>query len=98
MALNPEDSPPQPVPAQLLLFPEMASLVRVRPERNEWRYYRLAIWADLFGGALLVRHWGRIGTPGRVRLDPHPDAGAACNALARLLRAKRHRGYHDRGA
>jgi WGR domain len=29
---------------------------------NEWRFYRLEIWSDLFGRALLVRQWGRIGT------------------------------------
>jgi hypothetical protein len=56
-----------------------------RPGSNEWRYYRLAVWPDLFGRALLARQWGRIGTQGHVRLDPHPDAGAAINALARLV-------------
>jgi hypothetical protein len=30
------------------------------------------------------------------RLDPHSDPGAAINALAALLRAKRRRGYQDR--
>ncbi|MGH7121377.1 MAG: WGR domain-containing protein [Acetobacteraceae bacterium] len=84
-----------PAPIQLPLFPEEASLVRIRPERNEWRYYRLAVWPDLFGRALLARHWGRIGTPGRIRLDPQPDAGAAINALARLARTKCRRGYRD---
>lgn len=84
-----------PEPLQLLLFPETAALTRLRPERNEWRYYRLAVWPDLFGRALLARHWGRIGTKGRMRLDPHPDAGAALNALARLARSKRRRGYRD---
>jgi len=87
-----------PAPIQLPLFPEAASLVRIRPEKHEWRYYRLAVWPDLFGRALLARHWGRIGTPGRIRLDPHPDAGAAVNALARLVRTKRRRGYWDRWA
>ena len=70
-------------PFQLPLFPDQAALIRIRPERNEWRYYRLAVWPDLFGRALLARQWVRIGTQGRVRLDPHPDAGAAINALAR---------------
>ena len=87
--------PSLPAPIQLPLFPEEASLVRIRPERNEWRYYRLAVWPDLFGRALLARHWGRIGTPGRIRFDPHSDAGAAANALARLARTKRRRGYRD---
>ena len=86
-----------PVPIQLPLFPDAASLIRIRPEHNEWRFYRMEIWPDLFGHALLVRQWGRIGTEGWRRLDPHPDPGAAINALARLARRKRRRGYQDRG-
>jgi len=85
-------APARPTPIQLPLFAETASLVRVRPALNEWRYYRMEIWPDLFGRALLVRQWGRIGTQGHRRLDPHPDPGAAINALAALLRAKRRRG------
>lgn len=81
---------------QLSLFPEIASLARVRPERNEYRFYRMEVWPDLFGRALLMRHWGRIGTDGHRRLDPHPDAGAAANALAQLERVKKRRGYTSR--
>ena len=91
-------NPPRPAPIQLPLFAEEASLIRVRPERNEFRYYRMAVWPDLFGRALLARHWGRLGTQGRLRLDPHPDPGAALNALAALARQKRRRGYQDRAA
>ncbi|HYZ20906.1 MAG TPA: WGR domain-containing protein [Rhodopila sp.] len=91
-------TPALPPPVQLPRFPETVSLVRIRPAANEWRFYRLAVWPDLFGRALLVRHWGRIGTEGHRRLDPYPDPGAALNALAQLLRAKRRRGYQDRGA
>jgi predicted DNA-binding WGR domain protein len=90
--------PRRAAPVQLPLFAEAASLVRIRPELRERRYYRIEVWPDLFGRALLVRHWGRIGTHGRRRLDPYPDPGAAINALARLLRAKRRRGYQDRAA
>jgi predicted DNA-binding WGR domain protein len=50
----------------------------------------------LFGRALLVRQWGRIGTQGRRLPDPHPDPGATTNALAAWLSAKRRRGYQDR--
>ena len=32
-----------------------ASLIRIRPERNEWRFYRMEVWPDLFGRALLLR-------------------------------------------
>jgi predicted DNA-binding WGR domain protein len=84
------------VPIQLPLFAEAASLARIRPALNEWRYYRLEVWPDLFGRDLLLRQWGRIGTEGRRRLDPHPDPGAAANALARLVARKRRRGYQDR--
>jgi predicted DNA-binding WGR domain protein len=85
------------VAVQLPLFPDAASLIRVRPEHNEWRYYRIEVWPDLFGRALLLRQWGHIGTEGRRRLDPHPDPGAAINGLARLAGRKRRRGYWDRG-
>jgi predicted DNA-binding WGR domain protein len=82
-------------PIQLPHFPDHATLARIHPDRKEWRFYRLAVWPDLFGRALPARHWGRIGTHGRIRFDPHPDPGAALNALARLARSKRRRGYHD---
>jgi predicted DNA-binding WGR domain protein len=80
---------------QLALFPEVVVLTRVRPERNERRFYRLEIRPDLFGRTMLIRRWGRIGTPGRQRLDPHPDAGSALNALAEFARNKRRRGYRE---
>jgi predicted DNA-binding WGR domain protein len=64
---------------------------------NEWRYYRLEVWPDLFGGALLMRHWGRIGTAGRVRLDQHRDQAAAIKALAEIVRVKCKRGEQRRG-
>ena len=48
---------------------------------------------DLFGGASLIREWGRIGQAGQVRVDPHPDEGCAVDALAGLAQAKRKRGY-----
>jgi predicted DNA-binding WGR domain protein len=83
-------------PVQLPLFPEQASLARIRPELNEWRFYRMEVWPDLFGRALLMRQWGRIGTEGRRRLDPYPDPGAALNALAHIARTKLRRGYWNR--
>jgi predicted DNA-binding WGR domain protein len=83
-------------PVQLPLFPENASLCRIRPELNEWRYYRMEVWPDLFGRALLMRQWGRIGTEGRRRMDPYPDPGAAINALAVIARSKHQRGYRPR--
>ncbi|MBX5454448.1 MAG: WGR domain-containing protein [Acidobacteriia bacterium] len=84
---------PNPLPPSAPSSADHAALVRIRPERNEWRFYRMEIWPGLFGEALLARQWGRIGTEGRVRLDAYPDEGAARNALAALARAKLRRGY-----
>jgi predicted DNA-binding WGR domain protein len=86
----------RPLPIQLPLFAEAASLVRLRPGRGDGRFYRIEVWPDLFGRALLARCWGRVGSPGCFRLEPHPDPGAAINALARIRDAKRRRGYRDR--
>jgi predicted DNA-binding WGR domain protein len=78
------------------LFPENVSLCRIDPAKNEWRFYRMSVAPDLFGRATLIRHWGRIGTQGRMRLDAHPDPGSALNALGALVRTKRRRGYRER--
>jgi predicted DNA-binding WGR domain protein len=69
-----------------------------RTERGEWRFYRIEVWPDLFGRAILARRWGRIGTAGSLRLEPYPDPGAAINALAHVCDAKRRRGYRDQAA
>jgi hypothetical protein len=58
---------PSAHPAAVPLFPDAASLIRIRPEHNEWRFYRMEVWPDLFGHALLLRQWGRIGPEGRHR-------------------------------
>ena len=76
---------------------EAVALTRIRAERNEWRFYRMSLSPDLFGGVALARNWGRIGTSGRSRIDLHPNASTAANALAQLARSKRRRGYRDAG-
>ena len=53
------------------------------------------VWSDLFGRASSPAT-GRLGTQGRIHRDPHPDPGAAINALAAVARQKRRRGYQDR--
>ena len=71
-------------------------LIRIRPELNEWRFYRLDIWPDLFGGVSLVREWGRIGQEGRCRHESYATSAVALEALDRVVTAKRKRGYHRR--
>lgn len=71
------------------------ALRRIRAEHNERRFYGLEVVVDLFGTILLIRRWGRIGTDGQRRSEPHADRAAAEAALARLAEAKRRRGYRD---
>lgn len=78
---------------QLDIFPDQARLRREDPSQNMRRFYRMVIQPDLFGGASLIREWGRIGSPGTVRIDHHPDEGMALTALMALATEKRRRGY-----
>ena len=50
---------------------------------------------DLFGGVVLRRQWGRIGTTGRTRLETHEREETAREVLERIKAAKRRRGYVD---
>lgn len=80
-------------PFQLEVFPDRAFLRREDPSRNMRRYYLMTVQRDLFGGASLIREWGRQGSPGQLRVERHPDEGHAVNALIDLVAAKRKRGY-----
>ena len=68
-------------------------LHRRDPAKRMFRFYRLRFQPILWGGTALVREWGGIGSPGRVRDDHHSDDQAAIAAAARLERSKRRRGY-----
>lgn len=78
---------------QLDLFPEDIRIERVDHDANMFRFYRLRLMPDLFGGVSLLREWGRIGTQGRLRIECFEDAGSAADAMAALYRAKQKRGY-----
>jgi predicted DNA-binding WGR domain protein len=71
----------------------MLVLERRDESRNMARFYVLAVEPTLLGDSALVREWGRIGTIGRRRLDLHPDAAAAGEALEKWLARKTQRGY-----
>ncbi|MET3792878.1 WGR domain-containing protein [Aquamicrobium terrae] len=68
-------------------------LRRIDTNRNMRRFYMLTIQPTLFGGASLVRNWGRIGTSGQVMVETFDDSSQVDTAFARLERAKRKRGY-----
>ncbi len=70
-------------------------LRRVDPSQNMRRFYSLSIQPTLFGGASLVREWGRIGTRGQSMNETFDERDEADDALTRLERTKRRRGYRD---
>lgn len=65
------------------------------PARRMARFYQLALQGVLEDPAAcdLIREWGRIGSPGTVRADPHASIAAAQTALEQLERSKRRKGY-----
>jgi predicted DNA-binding WGR domain protein len=71
----------------------MTLLHRRDPTRNMARFYAMAYQGDLLDGWGLVREWGRIGGPGRVRVDPHGELETARMAAEQLGVRKRKRGY-----
>ena len=68
-------------------------LRRIDPAQNMRRFYLMQVQPDLFGGASLIREWGRIGSRGRVLVEHHADEGAAVTALMAMARTKGRRGY-----
>jgi len=68
-------------------------LRRVDGAGNMRRSYLLDMLPDLFGGALLAKQWGRIGTRGRL-IDESDDSEAlATDAMQRQAERKKQRGY-----
>ncbi|TRD17281.1 WGR domain-containing protein [Palleronia caenipelagi] len=82
-------------PNQLEVFPTALDLKRVELTLNMRRFYRMSVQPDLFGGASLVREWGRIGCRGRVLIEHHADEGQAVTALMKLAAVKTRRGYRS---
>ena len=78
---------------QLEIFPTELQMRRIDPAWNMRRFCRMSIQPDLFGGASLVREWGRIGARGQMMIEQHPDEGQAITALMKLARVKQRRGY-----
>jgi len=70
------------------------TLFRIDPAKHMSRFYRFDIQPTLFGQWSFVREWGRIGSPGRVRIVVFATLADAQAALDRLRKAKEQRGYH----
>jgi predicted DNA-binding WGR domain protein len=68
-------------------------LDRLDASCNMARYYVLSIEPSLFGDAILIREWGRIGQPGQRRIELYNSQSRAVEALETWLDRKRRRGY-----
>ena len=68
-------------------------LVRRGQAQRMARFYTMHLAPTLFGGWDLVREWGRIGSPGTLRIDPFETLKESERALLRLEKQKRKRGY-----
>lgn len=71
----------------------MTLLQRRDPAKHMARFYRLRVQLRLDLAADLLREWGRIGSPGKVRADPYPDTKAAQAAADSIEKLKRRKGY-----
>ena len=67
--------------------------VHAKSGRPLARFYKLFMAPSLFDGWILTREWGNIGSGATVRLDQHPNAGAALLALQEIVRQQVRRGY-----
>lgn len=68
-------------------------LTRSEPDTNLYRYYRMQIVRGLFGDWGLIREWGRVGSPGRMRTDWFGTELGAKDARFDLHMKKAQRGY-----
>ena len=78
---------------QFEIFPDQMFLRREATTQRAPRFFKMVVHRDLFGGAALMRESGHIGRAGHLRIEHHPDEGAAVDALALLAAKKRKYGY-----
>jgi predicted DNA-binding WGR domain protein len=80
-------------PIQSEVFPSFIKLRRIDAIKNMRQFYLLTVQRDLFGGATLVREWGRIGSKGKLKISHHVDEGQAVDVLAEVAQQKFKRGF-----
>ncbi|MFC6658864.1 WGR domain-containing protein [Roseibium salinum] len=68
-------------------------LMRIEPRRNMARFYSLSIEPTFFGGFVVHRSWGRLGTWGQSRLEYCAEFSAAQARKEQLTGRKLKRGY-----
>ncbi len=74
---------------------EPVHLRRIDPAQNMRRFYCLTVQPTLFGGASLIRNWGRIGNRGQSMMETFDCPNDASKALVRIERTKKRREYRE---
>ncbi|MGR8932781.1 MAG: WGR domain-containing protein [Gammaproteobacteria bacterium] len=68
-------------------------LERHDPDKNLHRFYQMYVAPGIFGDWSLVREWGRVGSPGKVRKEWFDSEQEALIAGQNLAAAKQKKGY-----
>jgi predicted DNA-binding WGR domain protein len=71
----------------------MATLTSIDATRNRHRFYMLRVSRTLFDEWSLLREWGRIGSPGRVRHETFETEQQARDAERIIMRMRQRHGY-----
>jgi predicted DNA-binding WGR domain protein len=80
-------------PERVASFRAYARFVSVDPERNRYRFYSLTWQPILWGGGVLLRCWGRIGTRGRSSEVFYQDRSNAQQLVEHIIKRRLQRGY-----
>ena len=71
----------------------MVFFTRIDPAKNIRRFWRAMVTPTLLGGWSLIREWGRIGSPGRVKASTFESEEDARQAERRGIRKRQLHGY-----
>lgn len=70
-------------------------LIKIDTSKNQRRFYNMHLAPTLFGGWSLVREWGRIGSGGRLKIDPFSSEQEALSELEKIRSEKIKGGYQS---
>ncbi len=84
---------PSAIPATTISRMDVLELCHIDPSRNRFRRYLLTEQRTLFGELDLVIHWGRMGSPLRMRSETFSDRARLEKRRDELVRLRLRHGY-----
>jgi predicted DNA-binding WGR domain protein len=73
----------------------MAYFTRSEPAKNLHRFYVVQLAPTLFGSWMLLREWGRSGSPGTVRVTSFAQYDDAEQAARQIIKRRLQHGYSE---